>query len=270
MEQAGFKSPGRSEMFGTIGSSHELVHHIGGDHDTNRNMTRRLLLLLESAAVKGPLVRQRVVRAVLNRYIVCGMGVPDPEKPRLRVPRFLLNDVVRLWRTFAVDYAAKKWQRSDVGWGLRNAKLRIPRKLTFSKGLLLCFDCELLANQPPWATDPKVAESLATNLTPQQLGIGCYELTRLSPLDLLARVLLVLDRRDSATAIFSAYDDFLALVDDPDKRQHLEKNVSFENAFADAIFVETRRISGRFGQAIDELFFDDPQLGKLTRKYGLF
>lgn len=30
--------------------SHELIHHIAGTHDTNQNLTRRLLLLFESVS----------------------------------------------------------------------------------------------------------------------------------------------------------------------------------------------------------------------------
>ena len=43
---ADFKVPGPTEVFGGLVFSHELIHAIGGDEDTNRNMTRRLLLLL--------------------------------------------------------------------------------------------------------------------------------------------------------------------------------------------------------------------------------
>ena len=103
--------PGDTGTFGTIASSHDVVHHIGGLDDTNRNMTRRLLLLLESTAVVNPLIRSRVIRAVLDRYVVWGRGLASRTAGGFRVPRFLLNDVVRFWRTVAVDYAAKKWSR---------------------------------------------------------------------------------------------------------------------------------------------------------------
>ena len=34
--------------------SHEIVHHIGGQADTNRNTTQRILLLLEATALREP------------------------------------------------------------------------------------------------------------------------------------------------------------------------------------------------------------------------
>src|ERR1035437_6824959 len=48
------KPPGREGTFGTLTFSHELIHQIGGEDDTNRNTTRRILLLLESSPVGRP------------------------------------------------------------------------------------------------------------------------------------------------------------------------------------------------------------------------
>ena len=52
-------------MFGGLAFSHDIVHCIGGQDDTNRNLTLRMLLLLESVSIGDDIVRQRVVRAVL-------------------------------------------------------------------------------------------------------------------------------------------------------------------------------------------------------------
>ena len=51
ISEAGGKSPGREGTFGTLTFSHELVQQIGGQEDTNRNSTRRILLLLESGVL---------------------------------------------------------------------------------------------------------------------------------------------------------------------------------------------------------------------------
>ena len=262
-----FKKPGQTETFGTLTSSHELVHHIGGDEDTNRNLTRRILLLLESCSVFGITERNKVIRAVLQRYIVCGPSIPDSNDVRFTVPRFLLNDVVRLWRTFAVDYAAKKWQRADKGWALRNAKLRIPRKLTFAKGFLMCLDCELLLSQSLW----KEVGTPKLGMIEEQLVNGCAELVNLTPLDLLSRVLMALNSSTTAKQILEAYDHYLGLVNDDVKRKHLDKSVDFKKAMQDPVFAEVREISHRFGAGLQKLFFDEHNdLTKLTQKYGVF
>src|SRR5690606_14137493 len=102
LENQGFVSPGATGTFDGLINSHDLLHHIGGSEDTNLNMTRRLLLLLESYAISGGLTRELVVRRLLDRYIRFGLGVAESTGSALPVPRFLLNDFVRLWRTLAV------------------------------------------------------------------------------------------------------------------------------------------------------------------------
>ena len=68
-EKSDFKKPGPTGPFGNLAFSHDLVHLIGGDTDTNANTTRRILLLLESCSLAHPSVHQRVVRSILARYL---------------------------------------------------------------------------------------------------------------------------------------------------------------------------------------------------------
>jgi predicted nucleotidyltransferase len=80
--------------------SENLVNDIGLDADSNKNLTRRLLLLLESKPVSGDQDIYGSVRSkVLSRYL-------DESVKPYHPPRFLLNDVVRYWRTICVDFAA--------------------------------------------------------------------------------------------------------------------------------------------------------------------
>jgi hypothetical protein len=122
----GFGEPGRSGVFGCMVSSHSLVHQIGGEDDKNSNTTRRVLLLLESIAVGDAEAYNRVRRQILNRYIRDDRGLLYGSG-QAKVPRFLLNDLTRYWRTVTVDFVYK--QRADAGkkWALRNAKLRMSR-----------------------------------------------------------------------------------------------------------------------------------------------
>lgn len=54
-----------------------------------------------------------------------------------------MNDVLRYWRTLAVDYQAKRWKEEDEpSWGLRYLKLLISRKLAFAGLLIPLLLCE--------------------------------------------------------------------------------------------------------------------------------
>ena len=199
------KDVGRTGTFGGIVASHELVHYIAGTRDSNENLTRRILLLSESRALTNRLVRERVIRNVLSRYVVHDRSVQSRSGRRQTVPHFLLNDVVRYWRTMASDYASKMWERQREGWGIRNVKLRFSRKLLFIWGLLAAFTGELFA--PPELHEVEndddyflmLAELIRTH-------------TDVPPLELLARVVLESANDDIADAIFSSYDQFLATL----------------------------------------------------------
>ena len=265
MELLELPEPGTTETFGTLASSHELIHHIGGVRDTNQNMTRRMLLLLESRAVTNEIVRDRVVQGILHRYIVSDLSVSWRTQPEILVPRFLLNDIARFWRTMAVDYAAKRWEQQEKKWALRNAKLRLSRKLLFVAGLLTCFSFEL---HPP--EDRSEVLSDTENL-PSRLAQFLWVQVRLTPIELVCLALLREHVNEGAALdIMDSYNQFLALLHDEDKRKHLEK-LSFDDAPLDQLFQTVRSLSHQFQQGLDLLFFSgDERMRNLILKYGLF
>lgn len=146
--KTGLKKPGASRIFGGLISGSELINRIGLDDDTNRTHTQRMLFLEESVPIVGITKHRQTARAILKRYLV-DYREPGLEKPG--VPRFLLNDIVRYWRTIAVDYQAKRWDElnpfetegSDAErtpkWGMRYIKLRSSRKLAFCGTLAALF-----------------------------------------------------------------------------------------------------------------------------------
>ena len=256
------KEVGPTGTFGDVVVSHQLVHYIAGSRDTNENLTRRILLLSESRALTNPIVRERVIRNVLARYVIHDRSVQSRSGNRQTVPHFLLNDVLRYWRTIASDYASKMWERHRKEWGIRNIKLRFSRKLLLIWGLLASFSGELFAPESLEAveSDDEYFRLLAELIREQ---------TEVTPLELLARVSLDVSPQ-IGDAIFSAYDEFLAALADPEARGRLE-SVKFEDAATDRTYDSLRQSSQRFRTAVTQLFFDDhPKLPTLIRQFGVF
>jgi len=264
-----FKDPNPAGAFGALVFSHELIHCIGGAGDTNANLTRRMLLLLESTDTNHllPLApRQRVMRGILERYFEEEAHFPG--KPFF--PRFFLNDVVRLWRTIAVDYAAKNAERGHEKWALRNAKLRFSRKLLFAAGLLLAFETSLFPDSELIASAPSTFDPDHPALSSTE---HCYRAAQLTPLDLIARASMSpatgMDSQQ-VRRLFEAYDVFLGILDSEGIRVKLAK-LSYEEAIREKVFENMREVGHQFQDALNSLFMNpDSELGKLTLKYAIF
>ncbi len=94
--------------------------------------------------------------------------------------------------------------------------------------------------------------------------------TDVTPLELLARVVLETGDNEVADAIFSSYDHFLEVLADADARKKLEA-VRFEDALNDPAYAGLRDVSQRFRHGVTSLFFDvHPKLPKLIRDFGVF
>lgn len=257
----GLRQPAPGGPFGNLTFSHDLIHRIGGDDDTNRNTTQRLLLLLESAPIGNAAAYERVVQNVLQRYV--GEDIVSPGDSAYRVPRFLQNDVVRYWRTMAVDFAHKRRMRGPEGWALRNAKLRLSRKLMYAAGLMSCFYCDALFHARARTHPQREAQQVEDYLA---------GLVRTKPLDIMAGVMLdyfgVLS--GAAEKLFGAYDEFLGLLHDESRREHLKK-LRPDAAETDAEYQRVRDMGMRFQDALTEIFFtSDTPLRDLTIRYGVF
>jgi hypothetical protein len=254
-----------------MGFSHQLIHLIGGQEDTNKNTTQRILLLLESLPISEPKnAHQRVLRAIIQRYLEEEPHLTAKDGTRFKVPRFLLNDIVRFWRTMAVDFASKQRDRGGEGWGLRNAKLRMSRKLIFASGILTCFSCGLDERlQTKISTDERdIKTARSVNLAHLQDHILQY--VGKTPLDIVALAAKEHGIEASITRnLFSAYDDFLGLMADREKREHLKK-LRAEVSRKDKVFGEVRDCSERFSEAVRLIFFEHAKLSSFTQKYGVF
>ena len=263
LDKAGFRRPNQQGAFGAMVFSHSLIHQIGGQDDTNRNMTQRILLLLESAAIgdKAQEAYERVITGIINRYLEEGSNLLTQDQ-RYKVPRFLLNDLARFWRTMAVDFASKQRDRRGKGWGLRNLKLRMSRKLLFASGLLTCFGCQLDLGV---SGDPTKSDELRAYLIEY-----LRKQFRMRPLEVLAYAVQRYGvPKDVGVRLFKSYDLFLGMLDDNATREHLD-GLRAENVPSDVEFQRVREISHEFQNSLDSIFFDNSLMGRLTKKYGVF
>ncbi len=113
----------------------ELVGTLGKpEDDVSNTFTARLLLLLESRPLLGESVYHDIIEDVIGAY---WRDYEDHKNEFM--PAFLANDILRLWRTFCVNYEArtstdppeKKAKRK-----LKNYKLKHSRLLTCYSALI--------------------------------------------------------------------------------------------------------------------------------------
>ena len=259
LAESKFKRPGPTGVFGNLTFSHDLIHLIGGEDDTNRNTTRRMLLLLESRPINAKGAYDRVIGGILTRYLE-----NDFRAFRLKVPRFLLNDLHRFWRTMCVDYANKYRERAGKGWATRIIKLRMSRKVIFAAGLLTCFSCEpdlVKARNPALAANPSVVAQVEY----------LRSFVGQTPLEIIAGFLTRIANQETARLILDSYEHFVAVMDDAAKRKHLEDLPQPNGEEKDELFRDLIQCSRELHKGLLQLFFeDDPLLATLTRKYGIF
>jgi hypothetical protein len=236
----GFGAPGRQGVFAEVVHSADLLR-VGLDDDTNTNLTRRMLLVLESVAACHQDVLAGVRRDVIHDYLRDGLR---DERP----PRFLLNDLVRYWRTIGVDFVAKDRERGGAGWGLRNAKLRTSRKLLFASGLLPVLRCHALRAE---AIGPFLADQFA-----------------LPPTDRVADAFLRYGAPDAGAAALGAYDAFVALLDDDAARAELRALDSRSAAEASPRFKRVAELGAEIDRSLLALLFG-PELGPVTQRYAI-
>jgi len=234
------RRPGETGTFADVSFAAELAGRIGLEEDTNRNLTRRMLLMLESVAVAGEDAHRAARDLVLDGYL---QGDVKDHRP----PRFFLNDVIRYWRTITVDFVGKTRAGGGEKGALRNLKLRLNRKVLFAGGLLPLLLCHRLRAE---AIAPELRRRLDQPAT-----------------DRLAEVFLEFDV-DSGVRALSAYDRWIGMLDDDEIRAELA-TLTREQGDANRAFRTARRHADDLQNGLLALLFETPLL-PLVREYGIF
>ena len=235
-------APGPQQIFGVPFDVHMLVHNVGLDDDSNQNLTRRMLLLLESAALTGS-THAFGREAVLDRYM--NDGVKD-----FWPPRFLLNDLIRYWRTICVDFEGKHRDSHDTDpkWVTRNAKLRTSRKLLFAGGLIPILLCQ--------------------GYEKEQMKTFLLRWLSAPPLDRLSAAFLWAQAEAEGARALDAYDRWLAIQQESQARAELRTLTRTTRHDSD-LFREIKTIAEQFERSLLTLLFDSP-LRQLSRELLVF
>jgi predicted nucleotidyltransferase len=260
--------PGAEQIFGRMAFSHEIIHHIGGQVDSNRNLTQRVLLLLEATPIRskkpveeiGPY--ERVVRGILFRYLHDDTNFFAADAHDSRIPRFLLNDIVRYWRTMCVDFAYKEWEQAGGKWALRNIKLRMSRKMLFVSALLTVFSCY---------ENPALALNVlgpANYVAAMQRHLNQFVQT--PSLGIIAWSLGHLGLATECGLLFDQYEKFLQCLHSEGIRSQLGK-LSPRQVYQDNEFLRVREMSHEVQRLLRYVFFEaSTPLKKFTFDYGVF
>jgi hypothetical protein len=199
-----------------------MLNNIGGENDSNQKLTRRMLFLLEGEWLYNKDGLRSIRHQMLERYI--GDGMTDHQ-----LALFLLNDIIRFYRTMAVDYEFKTAEGSKPKpWGIRNIKLVFSRKLLYASGL---FSVALTADR---SRREKIAK-----------------LEDLFDLPVIDRMVKICGK-DNIQPVLDCYEFFLDRLERREVRDHLKESKKSERS--DDVFRELKNEGHHFTRELLKLF----------------
>ena len=252
-ERHGIKESGGQGVFGKIVIAPNLYESIGLEVDSNNNMTRRILLLAESEPVTVGETHKEVIDNIILRYCSDYLPPNRKEDDPVKVPRYLLNDLVRYWRTMAVDFGTKRWQTSKDETNVRLAKLMITRKILFAGPL-----ATLLLVPQKIRKNKELAEYLKQSFEKSPLA----QLT--GTLDLLNNI-----SKTALKELLRSYDEFIKILSSPKEREILEGLGKGKGQDSET-WKKCKRLGETTQKSLEKIFCDDELFKENYRKYSVF
>ena len=218
-----FSSDGR---FLKVHHLDDLINATGDAKDDLENQfTTRLLLLLESQPLSNDTLYKDCLMGVLSNYYRDSEGRKDFQ------PLFLLNDILRYWRTLCLNYERDRGNAKP--WWKKNLNLKFSRKLTVFSTVLAILS-RLVAN-------PEDLIRLSESVPLERLALA---------LDKIGDNSLIQD----FSVILNDYESFLAA------KSHSELEAKEEE-----VLEEFRVKAERFGEFIYKALHSDKLDKKLVR-----
>lgn len=116
-----------NKTFGNVVTIDDLTTNIGGEADSNRALTYRMLVLCEGMLVNQSTSYDKLLGRLAHTY-----GSSHTAGHRLLS---LATDIARYWRTLRIDYKHKVDERRKP-WAVRALKLRSARRLAYFSSAL--------------------------------------------------------------------------------------------------------------------------------------
>ena len=186
----------------------DLTSRTGSPRDDSENLfTTRMLLMLESQPIVHEDIYREHLRTILELYYRDRNAV-SPFRPL-----FLLNDLLRYWRTMCLNYEERRHD-ADRPFRKKNVNLKFSRMLTVFATVL-----PLIARP---ADSVLKLENLCTKTPLERLATG---------LDLLGDE----DLADRWLGILDVYEEFLSWKEKNDVEDFLTENATAVNARAEEL-----------------------------------
>ncbi len=226
-----------NKTFGNAVTIEDLTTNIGGEADSNRALTYRMLVLCEGTLVNDSPAYERLLGRLARAY-----GSSHTAGHRLLS---LATDIARYWRTLRIDYKHKVDERSKP-WAVRALKLRSARRIAYFSSALYFV-----------GKGPRIDYELTRSFDVEAVKTFMAEMPGNPVERLLAAAESVGCRRELLDPLLMTYETVHRLLGDSAVRVDLEQ-LDEENRMENANFVRIREGCVSIHQSIAKLIMALP------------
>jgi len=216
--------PNETGVFAKSYTKSELIDNIGNEEDDLNKLAQRLLMIMESKPIFNEEMFNTIADEILSKYLE--YVIKEPTKEAI----FLMNDLIRYFRSIAVNYQYNFWKNNEK-WTIRNVKLRHSRILMYAGTLLLILNASKLRE--------KKFEYIKQHF-------------RLTPFEKVVSVYL--DNNDfNFSRLIGAYDIFLGKLNSSEIRKQLQ--VEYDDRYKNPHYAELKVTSDTFIAELTRFIF---------------